>query len=70
MDDTNTWPPVGKPFEQWAHQTYDEGGVLPTGATVASSTPVLTAKAAAEGLAWIRDHYRDGTFHCPASQEG
>jgi len=72
---SDTWPAVWRPRENWAHPTYDEGGVLPSGVTIAhnaSSTPdpVYTAEQVERGAAWIRDHYRDGSFRCPSGGEG
>lgn len=59
----------------WTHQTYDEGGVLPPGSMIAHNgsgkpIPVFTAEQAERGLAWLRDHYRGGTFRCPRGSEG
>jgi hypothetical protein len=65
-----TWPAVWRPRENWDHLTYDEGGVLPAGTLVANGTgkpePVFTAEQVERGVAWIRDHYRDGAFRCPS----
>jgi hypothetical protein len=59
----------------WAHPTYDEGGVLPTGATVVRNDTgkperLFTAEQLERGLSWLRDHYRDGSFRCPSGDEG
>lgn len=68
LSDGDTWPAVWRPREDWAHPTYDEGGVLPTGATIAHNAS-STAEQVERGAAWIRDHYRDGEFRCPASPD-
>lgn len=73
MTDEN-WPAVWRPREGWAHPNYDEGGVLPSGVTIAHNAtsapePVFTAEQVKRGTAWIRDHYRDGTFRCPSGDE-
>jgi hypothetical protein len=61
-------------YAGWSHPTYDEGGVLPTGLVTVVNTsgkpiPCATSEQVERGLAWIRDHYRDGTFHCPSGDE-
>lgn len=72
---SDDWPAVWRPREDWGRPTYDEGGVLPQGLTVAYNdtgkpTPVYTAEQVEQSLAWIRDHYGpDGTFRCPSGSD-
>jgi hypothetical protein len=55
--------------DRWG--SYDDGGLLPPGAKVFHNTsstpePVYLPEQIERGAAWIRDHYRDGTFRCPS----
>ncbi len=66
------WPAVWPPRDQFAHLTYDEGGALAPGVTFTNTgapEPVFTAEQIERGRAWLRDHYRDGTFRCPGGSE-